>query len=162
MRLDQSAKGVNMTNYFAITPSNFFRVKNTQRFEEWCEKHGLEFWTDDVKGNVESDIPDMGTCYAISAGGSCSGWPSDEDEEGLDFGKELAAHLGPRDVALLFEAGAERLRYVTGTAVAINASGNIIVLDLLDIFDQGSLWDGPPSDHQRALSSESRLVIGRR
>ena len=78
----------------------------------------------------------IGICYAISAGGSCFGWPSDEDEEGFNFGKELAEHLDPRDVALLFEAGAEGLRYVTGTAVAINPSGDIVVLDLLDIFDR--------------------------
>ena len=52
-----------------------------------------------------------------------------------DFFKDLAAVLEDDWVAVMFEVGAEKLRYVTGVAFAINSKGEKKVVDIQDIFD---------------------------
>jgi hypothetical protein len=71
-----------------------------------------------------------------------SGWPDyvldekrDEAIE-IDVFEELARHLDARDVAVLMQIGSEKLRYLTGEAVAIHATGRITRVSLNDIYDQ--------------------------
>lgn len=126
-----------MANYYATTRSNYFRVKNTNAFEDWCSERSLENWDKEIDGE---------TYHAISADtADCGGWPSSalqEIEDGveehveIDFAAELADHLDPRDVAIIFEVGHEKLRYVSGYATAIRSDGQTHHLSLHDIYDQ--------------------------
>jgi hypothetical protein len=122
-----------MANYYASTRSNYFRVKDADAFKAWCEQRYLEFWTKTIDG--------MGECYAITADtGDCCGWPSydiDGDCE-FDFTGELAEHLDPRDVAIIFEVGSEKLRYLTGFATAIHADGSTVAVSLHDIYQRAA------------------------
>lgn len=122
-----------MANYTATTRSNYFRVKNATAFEEWCSARDLNFWT-------KSDYGAEGTFYAMSADtGDCNGWPScDEEGDEIDITTELTEHLDPRDVAILLECGAEKLRYVIGRAIAIHPDGRVITLALSDIYQQAT------------------------
>jgi hypothetical protein len=116
-----------MANYIAITRSNYFRVKDAQAFEAWCHKLGVEFWT---RGAQDEAF------YAITGVKHNGGWPSfqpDTDVE-IAFATELAAHLDPRDVAILFEIGWEKLRYVVGVATALHADGSTVSISLDDIY----------------------------
>jgi hypothetical protein len=86
----------------------------------------------------EADRRD-GECYAISADtGDCCGWPfcNWENDCELDLAKELAAHLDPRDVAILFEIGCEKLRYLVGRATAIHTDGSTVHVSLNDIYQE--------------------------
>ena len=124
-----------MANYYATARSNYFRVKNTQAFEEWCSKRHLDCWA--------KPYADIGDRYAIApSSGMEAGWPYSELDEAadeyyeIDFPKELASHLDPRDIAILIEVGSEKLRYLTGEAVAVHATGKSIRISLDDIYDQ--------------------------
>ena len=124
-----------MANYYATARSNYFRVKNAQSFEDWCSKRHLDCWS--------KPYTDIGDRYAIAPNTDMeAGWPySDLDEATdeyyeIDFPKELASHLDPRDIAILIEVGSEKLRYLTGEAVAVHASGKTICMSLDDIYDQ--------------------------
>lgn len=117
-----------MPNYVLHARSNYFRVRNPKRFERWCRYFGLEFWTD-------KEIPDCeDLAYAIAADDG-GGWPSShpETDEELDFDKELAEHLDPRDIALLYQIGNEGLRFLSGHATAIHADGRAVHVGLGDI-----------------------------
>ena len=118
-----------MANYYATTRSNYFRVKDAKAFEAWCRKRSLVFW--------RKRVTDVGDCYAITADtGDCAGWPvddPDQDDE-FDFTAELAGHLDPRDVAILFEIGAEKLRYLMGVATAVNPDGQTVRVMLDEIY----------------------------
>ena len=126
-----------MANYYATARSNYFRVKNTQAFEDWCSKWHLDCWS--------KPYTDIGDRYAISPNADTeAGWPycgldeaTDEYYE-IDFPKELASHLDPRDIAILIEVGWEKLRYLTGEAVAVHANGKTTRISLYDIYDQAS------------------------
>jgi hypothetical protein len=120
-----------MANYEATTRSNYFRVKDAPAFEAWCRSLGLEFWTE-----AREEAPDD-AFYAITADtGDCCGWPScriDNDED-IDFPEDLAGHLDPRDVAIVFEVGHEKLRYITGVAIAVHPDGRTVAVSLNDIY----------------------------
>jgi len=125
-----------MANYYASARSNYFRVKNEAAFKDWCNKVNLDWWTrDNLPGHPGE------TFYAISPAhpGDCDGWPSTrlDDEEceeiDIDMETELPQHLDPRDVAVLMEVGAEKLRYLTGYAVAIHATKPAVYLSLSSI-----------------------------
>lgn len=121
-----------MANYTAVTRSNYFKVKDEQAFLEWVES-----------------VPDLGHwknnegLHAIRS--DTDGWPSFqyiEDEEGyeveldLELAPELSKHLAEGEVAVLLEAGYEKLRYITGHAVAVAWDGRIEYIDLNQIYDR--------------------------
>lgn len=117
-----------MANWYGTARSNYFRVKDRDAFLKWAEKRGL--------GVFESS-EDAGL-FAIHSGDSTDGgsWPSydvEKDTE-VDLVRELAEHLPNGQVAVLVEVGAEKLRYLTGQAIAINAKGRVVEVTLSDIY----------------------------
>lgn len=127
-----------MANYTASTRSNYFRVIDADRFTSWCAKRNLTFWTKTLEA--------AGTFYAMSAEtGDCDGWPFfdiDDDCE-INFVAEIAQHLDPRDVAIIYEIGAEKLRYLTGYAIAIHPDGRTVSLNIVDIYALARAAFGP-------------------
>lgn len=87
---------------------------------------------------LEKLIKDEPCC--LLAGGEGGGWPShrrDEESgeyEDFDFLLELADHLQEGEVAILMEAGAEKLRYIIGVANAINHKGEMLQVNLAHIY----------------------------
>ena len=63
-----------------------------------------------------------------------------QDEE-RDLIIELSGHLADGWVAILMEAGAEKLRYVSGFAIAVNNRGAIETVHLSDIYEKAQ-WLG--------------------
>jgi hypothetical protein len=51
---------------------------------------------------------------------------------------ELAQHLPKGQIAVLMEIGAEKLRYLTGVAIAVNHKGRVVELTLSDIYRKAS------------------------
>lgn len=123
-----------MANYYATARSNYFRVNNAIAFQQWCAKRHLDCWMKPYIDNADK--------YAISPNANTdSGWPYFElDENGDDFEidiyKELSEHLHPKDIAVLIQVGNEKLRYLTGEAVAVHASGRIDKLHLEEIYER--------------------------
>lgn len=118
-----------MANYYCAARSNYFKVKDAAAFKAWTETIiGLGVWE-----------KEDGTFGLYDDGNDSCGWPSwMEDEEGetfeLDLLTELSAHLTEDSVAVLMEAGAEKLRYVRGCANAVNSKGEIVSISLGDIY----------------------------
>jgi hypothetical protein len=117
-----------MADWFGAARSNYFRVKDRDKFFKWTEERGL--------GIIENK-QDPGL-FAVHSGNSTDdgSWPSYdmEDDTEIDLVAELAQHLPKRQVAILMEVGAEKLRYLTGVAVAVNHKGRAAVVSLDDIY----------------------------
>lgn len=132
-----------MANYYASSRSNYFRVKDEQAFKDWLDTTNIEILatSEDDEGN---------TTYAIvpnapdGEGWSLTMW---EDDEGVELDEErdliieLSGHLADGWVAILMEAGAEKLRYVSGFAIAVNNRGAIETVHLSDIYEKAQ-WLG--------------------
>ena len=117
-----------MANWYGSSRSNYFRVKDCDAFLQWVEKRGLGLF----KNSGDAAL------FAIHSGDSTDGgsWPSydlEADTE-IDLATELAQHLPKGEVAVLMEIGAEKLRYLTGIAIAVNHKGLAAVVSLDDVY----------------------------
>jgi hypothetical protein len=122
-----------MADWYGFCRSNYFRVRDLERFKEFCKKWNLTFIekVGEPKGLVG---------FLIEEGDGFGGMPSGYHDEKLDDYveadpiDELALHLRAGEVAIVMECGAEKLRYVSGWAVAINSKGERETVDLQDIY----------------------------
>lgn len=118
-----------MANWYGTARSNYFRVKDVSQFLIWADARDL-----DTFQNKEGR-------YAIAARDG-EGWPSSYVDTAGDYDvevefdppTELFAHLADGEVAVLMEVGNEKLRYLTGYAVAVNHKGDIVSVRLDEIY----------------------------
>lgn len=118
-----------MANYYCTARSNYFRVKDRNAFQEFCNRHQLKL-IENQEGYVGflNDDPD--------GGGFCNGWYEEDGEfHEEDLIETLADHLVEGDVAVVMEAGAEKMRYLVGQATAVNSEGEVRWIDLNQIYD---------------------------
>jgi len=119
-----------MADWYGSARTNYFRVKDETRFRKWAESAGDMEVVKDDEGRV-----------ALLSQDEHGGWPGwrynqeTEEEEDLDLFQEVAEHLLEGSVAVFIEVGAEKLRYLTGRAVAVNASGQIVAHSLDQIYE---------------------------
>lgn len=143
-----------MAEYKSKARTNSFGVKDVEALKDDLRTYGIqpEPWSEASNGadfildHTTSPENPAGTVSLFAFGG----WPSlDEDSvaEKLGLGDDVivirkhndltqlvASHLVEDQVAVFIEVGAEKMRYLGGTAVAVNASGETRVVDLDDIF----------------------------
>ena len=117
-----------MANYYASARSNYFKVKDAEAFKAWVgSTPNLGLWEKDGMFALYSTCPDSG------------GWPSwylDDDGDELYFEvTDVAEFLTEDSIAVFMESGAEKLRYITGYAVAVNHKGETVQIGLGDIYE---------------------------
>ena len=116
-----------MANFNGTARSNYFKVKDVEAFKAWVETiPDLVCWEREGLYAIRSEDFDTGC------------WPStryDDEDEDLNLTGELAEHLAEGEVAVLMEAGAEKLRYISGWAVAVNHKGEEVSISLYNIYD---------------------------
>jgi hypothetical protein len=121
-----------MANWYGTSRSNYFRVKDETAFRKWADGLGISI--------VERK--DDTTLFAVHPGDRTDdgSWPSYdlETDEVVGFEDELAKHLLKGQIAVLITAGAERLRYISGSAVAVNHQGRAVVVMLDDIYQKAA------------------------
>jgi hypothetical protein len=120
-----------MANWYGTARSNYFRVKEEGEFLKWADGRGLGVF----KNEESRDL------FAIHGGSTEDGsWPSYDMEADIEFDlvAELAQHLSKGQIAVLVEIGAEKLRYLTGMAIAVNPKGRVVELTLSDIYSKAS------------------------
>lgn len=146
-----------MAQYEATARSNYFRVRDRVAFHNALDEYGVSS-LDVLEGTGGTR---EGAIRLIETG--LGGWPSfNEDDVAarLDFeysgdgdwvddagdrvtvpqehgslASLVGAHLAPGETAVLIEVGFEKARYLIGSAVAVDATGEQVVIDLDDIYD---------------------------
>jgi hypothetical protein len=117
-----------MANWYGTARSNYFRVKDEQAFRAAFANLEVEIATD-AEGR-----------FALLCGTELGSWPSwipgddNESDTEIDVFEMVAEHLVDGDVAVLMEVGAEKMRYVTGYAVAVNSRNDQRVVSLDSIY----------------------------
>ena len=117
-----------MANYYATARSNYFKVKDAEAFKKWVDSvPGLGRWEKD------------GTFALFGDNEDSNGWPGvymDEDGHEVVFnGIDVADFLTEDSVAIFMEAGAEKMRYITGHAVAVNHEGDVVYVNISEIYE---------------------------
>lgn len=122
-----------MSSWVGTARSNYFRVKNIEAF-----KAAIATATAG-EVNVDESETRMGA-VALFSQTEYGDWPSsvydEKKDEYVDANIEetVIGHLKDGEVAVFKEAGAEKMRYVTGRAVAVNNKGKRVVVDISDIY----------------------------
>lgn len=121
-----------MANYYGQARSNYFFVKDADAFLEEMKKYPLE-----VISKEEDGKKLYGFLDADSDGGAnyTNVWDEEtKDDYEIDWSEVFQRHLADGWVAIIMETGAEKYRYLTGGASAYNNKGEIIHLDISDIY----------------------------
>ena len=103
-----------MANYYGVFRSNRFRVRDRDRFHAWAETIP-DLAVIDEDGRVLLVPSEWSGGYGLPGLRETG----DGEHEAIEFVDELAPHVAPGAVAVLVEAGSEKLRYLTGIALAI-------------------------------------------
>lgn len=114
-----------MANHCCAARTNYFHVNNEKKFLAWADRRQLE-----VVRSQENPKQ-----FALLAGedGAFPNYDPETDDE-LDFVAELAGHLRKGGVAVIVEAGAEKLRYISAQATAVCPDGRRVDVDLNEIY----------------------------
>ena len=119
-----------MANYYSYARSNYFKVKDVGKFKEFCaELPGVEVIESSAKDGRVGFLGDC-ECGLPSFAGD---WESGEERE-IDLEQEIAKHLVEGEVAIMVEAGHEKLRYVVGQAIAVNWKGEVCSVGIENIY----------------------------
>ncbi len=118
-----------MANWYGLSRTNYFKVKDTAAFIEAMSKFS------ELSVNEEEN----GFCLCAEGDGY---WPTaifdaeGNDIEELDFIEYVRPHLAEGQVAIFATAGHEKARYVTGHAFAImnDERGSTLDINIDDIY----------------------------
>lgn len=115
-----------MANFTGAARTNYFRVKDAAAFKAWAKEHRISL--------VERD-----GLFALLGDESDSGDISlREDEETGERGEPedvLPQFLADGEVCVLISAGHEKMRYVSGYAVAFDSTGRSVQVSLNSIYE---------------------------
>jgi hypothetical protein len=119
-----------MANWNGSARSNYVRVKDRETFLDWAQS------LPDV------EVVEQEGTFALLATGEDGGWPSfrsrddreDQDDEAIDLAAEIANHLAPGEVCIFQQVGAEKLRYLSGSALAVSSAGETLQVSIDDIY----------------------------
>jgi hypothetical protein len=118
-----------MANWYGAARSNYVKIKDINGLKKALEPFNI---------NVNEDKGDGFVCF-LCGDSSDGAWPSySEDDEGneleFSFAKYVVPYMAPDQVLITMEAGAEKLRYITGYAEAYHSDGRMVGLSLCDIY----------------------------
>ncbi len=120
-----------MANYYESARTNYFRVKDETAFKAFIDTvPGAELVTNS-DGLFAVLFPDEGVPSSryVEKDGDEFG-----DYEEFDLMGELADHLADGSIAILMASGAEKLRYVSGYAEAVDNTGKTVRVSINDIY----------------------------
>jgi hypothetical protein len=124
-----------MADYHATARSNYFKVKDKNLFLQECSFPGVEVHFVERDGELhcvlffENGIPYE--YYPEIAEDLKDG--NELDQEDIDWAALFAKHLQKDSVAIFMEIGAEKMRYLVGTAIAYNSKGEVLTLGINEI-----------------------------
>jgi hypothetical protein len=121
-----------MANYYGVTRSNYFAVKNEEEFRAEIANLPVELIEAKEEGKkvfgfIDSDADGGGDIDTI--------WNEETDEsEEVDWQAFFQKHLADDWVAIIVASGAEKYRYINGYAIAYNNKGETRSVGIEDIY----------------------------
>lgn len=138
-----------MANYYESARTNYFRVKDEAAFKAFMDTvPGCDVVGSHTKPGMfcvlftEEGVPSVRNLDEPNEFG--------EDYEEFDFMEELAPHLADGSIAVLTASGAEKLRYVSGYAVAIDNTGKTVAVNIDDIYGKAKKLFGENAEITQA------------
>jgi hypothetical protein len=120
-----------MANYYESARTNYFLVKDIEEFK------GV---ADTIIGVELVSRPDDEGNTLVALIGDGEYWPTyleneDGEEIEIEWEEIFKTHLADDQVAIIMGSGAEKLRYISGWALAFNNKGESKFISLDNIYD---------------------------
>lgn len=115
-----------MANWYGTSRSNYFAVKDLPAFEAFLKQFDAEM--------IKNSDGLVGFLSRTDNGDLPTRQPEDPDADPICISDEIGAHLVENHVCVVMVAGAEKLCYVTGSAIAISWTGEVVQINLEDIY----------------------------
>jgi hypothetical protein len=123
-----------MADYYGMTRSNYFAVKDEEKFLKAVEDIPISIYTGNFEGRTlygftDSESYDNGNIYEKY---------DNETDEYIDVSWEdiFTEHLEDGWVAIIMHIGNEKYRYFSGSATAYNNKGEVTAIYLSDIMEK--------------------------
>lgn len=120
-----------MADWYGTARSNYFKVRDNKAFEVFMQN--LSSMTAE-----HNDVDNTWWIRTDDYGNGGFDWTvydeNFEPDDSVNAMDEFASHLQEGEVAIFLEAGAEKLRYITGNALSIAWTGEITEISLDDIY----------------------------
>ena len=121
-----------MANFYGTARTNYFEVKDLKAFEEAMSKlPDLEIIYDNGLVGLLVDDGDSGCFPSFTYDADAEELDGNE----IDIAEYVAEHLVDGSVAIFMQCGAEKMRYISGYAEAINSKFQRKFVSLDDIYD---------------------------
>lgn len=126
-----------MANYYSSIRSNYFRVKDREKFEEFLALlPGIMLITDGEKvGFYENYGEGLPSFYIVET--ELANGDIESEEKEFDLVRDIGEHLADDEVCIVMEVGSEKMRYLNGWAIAFNNKGEEETVDLGSIYTLG-------------------------
>ena len=107
-----------MANYYGQARTNYFQVKDLKAWREELSNYPVELIEQkDDDGTIKVGFMDAND---DGAGLDWQLYDEEGNETEIDWTDLLARHLADNEVAIIMETGAEKYRYLSGWAMAVN------------------------------------------
>ena len=116
-----------MADWTGVSRSNYVKVKDVEAFKAAMAP---------LEVSVQESRDEPGS-FCLLAETEYGGWPNydSETDNHYDLEAVVAPHLADGQVCVFVSSGAERSRYVTGDSLAFDNTGEVIYLNIDDIYE---------------------------
>ena len=115
-----------MANYYGRSRTNYVEVKDKEEFKSYVEKTGGVY--------IENNEGKVGALYEEDT--PCCIYDENDEEIDVDVSADIAEMLVDKEVLIIMESGYEKMRYLTGRAIAINNKKETRIIDIFDILKE--------------------------
>ena len=129
-----------MANYYCTSRTNYFHVNNVEKFKDLI---GRTYPIGDIEVNEQKDDNGNST-FCFGCHGTIDGLDVDGCLSQDAFYNELQKLVAENDAIIIFEAGAEKLKYVVGDALIITHDDiKRLSIDDLAVKEAGKMLGNP-------------------
>lgn len=117
-----------MANYYEKARTNYFNVKDAEKFQEFIKKFNcIDLVVEEKKGGYA-------LLFDEETGIPCCYYDDDGNDVEVDFVDEVSTHLTDDSIAVFEAVGSEKYRYLSGYAIAVNSRGERVDINIAEIY----------------------------
>lgn len=117
-----------MANYYEKARTNYFKVKDADAFQKYLENFN----------SIDLVVQEKTGKYALifdeEVGVPTSYYDENDEDVEVDFIDDVSKHLTDDSILVLQAIGNEKMRYLTGYAIAVNSKGEQVTVSIDSIY----------------------------
>ncbi len=122
-----------MANWYGIARTNYVKVKDVDALTKFLDGFSVEIHKHPTMPGYVMFSPGEMSDYG---GFSYQAYDEDDNEIEFDWANDIASHLCEGQILIVHEVGWEKLRYLTGHAIAVTWDGRETFLNIDDIYEK--------------------------